>query len=218
MRKEILDELKAKFTGVSETVLGRIADRLANTAHTPEEVKTAVDGITFQQVLESYGDARATEAQKSAVQNYETRYGLKDGVKVKVDGDTPKQDPKRAEGGEAVPEWAKALIEQNRKLGERFDAMDRDRTTATRRQQLDKVVSKLPESLRKGYSRTAVDTLKDEEFSKLLEEITGEVDGIVKETSAKRAVFGVPGAKTGATVDTSREATKEETDAVLSRL
>ena len=34
MRKEILDALKAKFTGVSDAILGRIADKLAKTATT----------------------------------------------------------------------------------------------------------------------------------------------------------------------------------------
>ena len=67
MRKEILDALKAKFTGVSDAILGRIADKLAKTATTAEQVATAVEGVTFQQVLESYGDSRATEAQQTAV-------------------------------------------------------------------------------------------------------------------------------------------------------
>ena len=81
MRKEILDALAAKFPGVSAAILGRIADRMAKTAATAEDVNTAVDGVTFQQVLESYGDSRATEAQQTAVQNYEKKYGLKEGKK-----------------------------------------------------------------------------------------------------------------------------------------
>lgn len=44
MRKEILDALKAKFTGVSDAILGRIADKLAKTATTAEQVATAVEG------------------------------------------------------------------------------------------------------------------------------------------------------------------------------
>ncbi len=62
MRKEILEALTTKFAGVSATILGRIADKLAKTVTTAEQVKTAVDGVTFQQVLESYGDSRATES------------------------------------------------------------------------------------------------------------------------------------------------------------
>lgn len=82
MRKEILEALKAKFTGVSETILGRIADKLAKTVTTAEQVKAAVEAYTWQQVIEGYGDSRATEAQQTAVHNYEQKYGLKDGQKL----------------------------------------------------------------------------------------------------------------------------------------
>ena len=77
-----MNALTTKFPGVSATILGRIADKLAKTATSAEDVKTAVDGVTFQQILESYGDSRATEAQQTAVLNYEKKYGLKEGRKV----------------------------------------------------------------------------------------------------------------------------------------
>lgn len=82
MKQQILTALKAKFVGVSDAILDRVATKLAQTVTTAEQVQTAVDGVTFQQVLESYGDSRATQATQTAVHNYETKYGLKDGVKV----------------------------------------------------------------------------------------------------------------------------------------
>lgn len=82
MRKQILDALKAKFQGVSESILNRIADKLCKTVTTAEQVQTAVDGVTIQQVIESYADSRATEASQTAVHTYEQKYGLKDGAKV----------------------------------------------------------------------------------------------------------------------------------------
>ena len=42
MKKEILEALTTKFPGVSASILGRIADKLAKTATTAEQVKTAV--------------------------------------------------------------------------------------------------------------------------------------------------------------------------------
>ncbi len=78
MKKEILEALKAKFPGVSDNVLDRIANKLAKTVTTAEQVKTAVEGVTIQQVIESYGDSRATEASNTARENavldYESRY------------------------------------------------------------------------------------------------------------------------------------------------
>ncbi len=218
MRKVILDELKTKFEGVSETILGGIADKLAQTAATEEEAKAAAAGVTFQQVLESYGDSRATGATKTAVLNYERKYGLKDGAKVKVDGDgTSKKDPKDADGGESVPEWAKSLIEQNRRLGERLDTMDRDRTSATRRQRLAEVIGKLPKELRRGYERTEVESLDEEGFDKLLGEISGEVDGIVKATRQKGAVFGAAAGASGGGGNKGG-ASEAEVKALMSRL
>ncbi|MCM1225431.1 MAG: hypothetical protein NC548_64395, partial [Lachnospiraceae bacterium] len=93
MKKELLDALKAKFPGVSDNVLDRIATKLAKTVTTAEQVKTAVERVTIQQVIESYGDSRATEAsntaRENAVKDYETRYGLKDGVKTNTTGGEP---------------------------------------------------------------------------------------------------------------------------------
>ena len=108
MRKEILDALKAKFTGVSDAILGRIADKLAKTATTAEQVATAVEGVTFQQVLESYGDSRATEAQQTAVSNYEKKHGLKDGKQVKGGASAEHNDEpdnQHGNGDNDTPAW-----------------------------------------------------------------------------------------------------------------
>ena len=85
MKKKILELLKTKFEGVSESILDRIAEKLAKTVTTEEQAATSVEGVTLQQVLEAYGDSRATEATKTAVSNYEKRHGLKDGRKIGTD-------------------------------------------------------------------------------------------------------------------------------------
>ena len=86
MKKIILEALKAKFTGVSNTILDRIAAKLAKTVTSEEQVASVVEAVTFQQALESYGDSRETEAQQTAVSNYEKKHGLKDGQKVEPEG------------------------------------------------------------------------------------------------------------------------------------
>lgn len=105
MKKEILEALKAKFQGVSDSILGRIAVRLAGEVLTVEQAAAAVERVTIQQVLESYGDSRATEAQQTAVANYEKKHGLRKGRKV--DGGAPKTEPDKetspAGGGGGAP-------------------------------------------------------------------------------------------------------------------
>lgn len=207
MKKELLAALKAKFEGVNESILSRIADKLAKTTTKEEDVATAVSGVTIQQIIEGYGDSRATEAQQSAVRNYEEKYGLKDGERV--------QEPKPKSQEETMPEWAKQLVEENKTLSERLGRMNGERITAERKQKLSAVFKKLPENLRKPYERMSVDKLSDEEFTTLVGEITAEVDEIASSVKSKGAVFGRPAAHQGA--DNSQELSKEEQEAIAAR-
>lgn len=217
MKKTILDALKAKFEGVSEAVLERIAEKLAKTVKTEEQVATAVEGVTLQQVIDSYGDSRATEATKTAVKNYETKHGLKDGVKVTGGEPEIKIEPKG--GDENVPEWAKALIESNKALNDRLTKFEGDRTSESRKQKLSTIIGKLPEKLRKAYERIPLDNLSEDEFNTLQGEIEGEVNAIVSESRTKGAVFGRPSSpatKTSSQPD--KEATDDEAQAVVDKL
>lgn len=191
MKKKILEALKAKFEGVSETILDRIAAKLAKTASTEDQVATAVEGVTLQQVIESYGDSRATEAQQTAVRNYEAKYNLKDGKPEKNDGGEPnKGKATETSGAEDTPAWVKALTD-------RLDRLEASRTAENRKQQLGKVIDRLPENLRKAYERLPLEGYSDEQFSTVLSEITTEVEGIAGETAAKGGVFGKPSVANG---------------------
>lgn len=208
MKEKILAALKAKFQGGNANVLNRIAEKLAKTVTTDEQVTTAVAGVTQEliEVVESYGDSQATEATQTATQNYEAKYGLKDGKPINNGGalETGGQPngatvttTQPAGGTETVPAWAQQLIESNKTLSDRLNKMDGERTTATRKQQLSAVYQKLPENLRKPYERISVDTLSDDEFTALVSEVTSEVDGLVSEINSKGAVFGRPTAHNG---------------------
>lgn len=223
MRKAILDALKTKFVGVSESILNRIADKLCKTVTTAEQVQTAVDGVTIQQVIEGYADSRATEASQTAVHTYEQKYGLKDGAKIEQSsggggsgqGGAPDQT-QQGGGTDAVPAWAQSLIDSNKALREEVAQMKTDRTTSQRKQQLSGVIAKLPENLRKAYERTPVDGLTDEEFNALVGEVTTEVDGIVQAAQQKGAIFGRPSA-TGGSGSQGGELTQEQKDAIAHR-
>lgn len=223
MKQKILEALKAKFTGSNANVLSRIAEKLAKTATTEEQVTSAVAGVTQEllEVIESYGDSRATEAQQTAVQNYETKYGLKEG-KPTTNGGTPAapkplSEPTKPNDGGAndVPAWAKALLDANKSLTERLNKMDTERTTTSRKQQLAQITAKLPEKFRKSYDRITVDNLTDEQFSSLTQEVTTEVEGLVSDLKAKGAVFGRPSAASGKS--NGNELTKEQQAAIAAR-
>lgn len=216
--QDILNALKAKFEGVSENVLGRIARKLEKTVTTAEQVKTAADAVTLQQLIEGYADSRATEATQTAVHNYETKYGLKDGEKTNKGGDpNPNPNPQQPTGGaEDTPAWAKALMEQNKALTDRIAKMEGASVTADRKQRVSAIVAKLPETLRKPYERIALDTMTADEFNALATELTAEVDGIASDITAKGAVFGRPTDK-GGNQGNDNTLTKEQQEAIAHR-
>lgn len=205
MKKEILEALTTKFPGVSASILGRIADKLAKTATTAEQVNTAVEGVTIQQVIESYGDSRATEAsntaRENAIKDYETRHRLKDGVKI-TEGEikNPPQDE------------TSAMLKQ---LLERIEKMEASKTAESRTQQLTTAISKLPDNLRKVYERIPVDKYSDEEFSTMMGEITTEVDTLADQIKASGAVTGRPKNNNGGNNKT--ELTEEQMKAISHR-
>lgn len=219
MKEKLLALLKTKFPGVDNATLERIAAKRVENVTDEAQLPAIVEGISFQDVLQSYGDYRAGDAAQTAVRNYEKKHGLKDGMKVD-DGGAPypktEPAPKPAGGEDQVPSWVQALIDSNKKLNERLDKMDSERTTATRKQQLSTIIEKLPENIRKAYERTPVDGLTDEQFNTLVGEITTEVDGIASAIQAKGAVFGKP-TVTGGTGNQGGELSKEQQEAIAHR-
>lgn len=220
MYKEILEALKTKYVGVSETILDRVARNLAKTVTKSEDVQTAVDGVTFQQVLDSYGDSRATDATKTAVANYEKKHGLKDGKSVAAETTTTTEETPAVETQEDAPAWAKAIVQSVKTLSDTVATMQGAELNKSRKQKLDEIIAPLSELQRKGYERINLKDLKDDEFDNLLTEIKGEVGEITKAQGVKGAVFGKPTVAGSAVQQqqTTQEATKEEVDAVMSHL
>jgi peptidoglycan hydrolase-like protein with peptidoglycan-binding domain len=219
MKTKILEALKAKYEGVNEQVLSRIADKLAKTATTEEGVQPAVDGVTFQQILDAEADRRATEATQSAVTNYEKKHGLKDGQKVQTGGGTEKDDPGKTtvttEDGKLTPESLTAAIKAAMKpIEDKLSALETEKLSGTRKSKLDAVIKELPEGLKKPYGRVTLKDMSEEEFDMFITETTEEVKGLVTEVSAKGAAFSTP--LGGGPV--KKEASKEEAAEIVAEL
>lgn len=216
MKQTIIDLLKTKFEGVDESILSRIAEtKAAKAVKTEDEANTFVEGVTLNQLLSSYGDIRSTEAQRTAVSNYEKKHGLKDGKKVNVEDDLKTLDN---EGEPAdMPAWAKALIASNKALADEVSTMKADKTRASRKQRLDEIINQLPERDRRGYARTSYDSLSDEDFDTLLEDISGEVTEFLKEEKTRGSAFSAPLQRRQGS-PSKNEATKEEVEAVVNGL
>ena len=216
MEKKILDALTEKYTGVKESILRRVATKLAKTVENEDDITTAVEGA-FTDVLEAYGDQRATDAQKTAVANYERKHGLKDGKAI--NGGEPDENEPDENGNnhdEEPPAWAKKLLEENKSLKQRLDQMDGERITTSRKAIIDKLIEPLPDSLRKAYSRQRLDDMSDDDFASLQEEIKGEVEDISGQLSAKGAVFNRP--PKGGGQQTTSNVTDKEVNEVVDKL
>jgi hypothetical protein len=194
MQEKILKLLKTKFEGVEDAILLRVATKLAETVKTDEEVQTAVDAVTLQRVIESYGDSRATEASHSAVANYEKKFKIKNGEKVE-EGGAPADNGKAATTTEKpdaqqddAPAWAKAIINRI----EQLESGTKVQKEQSRMQQLAEAVAKLPETLQKPYKRIDVKSLSDEDFQTLLADVKTDATTLETQLSAKGAVFGIP--------------------------
>lgn len=92
--EQILAALQQKFSGVDTAILSRIANKKGEGVTDESKVNSIVEGIGFQDVLNSYGDFRAEGAASTAVKNYERKYNLKDGKAVDEPKPTPTPTPK----------------------------------------------------------------------------------------------------------------------------
>lgn len=225
MKQEILEALTTKFEGVDEKILLRLAERLSKTVASQDDVATAVAGVTFRQVLEAYGDSRATEAAKTSVANYEKKYGLKNGEKVKEEYNSDSSDTASAShstnitdnGTDVSKLIANAIATAIQPLQERVASIEAAKINDTRRKRYGKVLGKLPEGLRKGYERIPLDTLTEEDFEQLLSTTDTEVDALNKDLGGKSTVFGKP-LGNGTLSTAGGEATTKEVDDVVSHL
>lgn len=87
--EQILAALQQKFSGVDTAILSRIANKKGEGVTDESKVNSIVEGIGFQDVLNSYGDFRADGAASTAVKNYERKHNLKDGKAVDEPTPTP---------------------------------------------------------------------------------------------------------------------------------
>ncbi|MCC8117285.1 MAG: hypothetical protein LIP09_00840 [Bacteroidales bacterium] len=189
---QLLKELQTRYPGVDSKILSRIAKAKAKGIKAAEEVKTVADGITMQQLLEAYGDSRASEAQQTAVSNYEKKHGLKDGKPAEdpnAGEPQQKQDPKPkpSKGTEEVPAWAQQLLADNKAMKEQIEAFKSERTANTRKSKYLEAIKGLPEKVKiryeKDFARLRFDS--DEDFESYLAEIKPDIEAITKDTPAK---------------------------------
>lgn len=173
--EQILAALKTKFQGVEDATLQRIASKKSEGVTDESKVNSIVEGISFQDVLTSYGDYRADGAQKTAISNYEKKHNIKDGKPVEETKPQQPQTPAptpQPKPVEEVPAWAQSLIDSNKTLSEKLAAMDAKTKADIRYQQIDEVAKSfgIPEFAYKG-KQIADDADLNQYFTDLKQEM-----------------------------------------------
>jgi hypothetical protein len=150
--EQILAGLQTKFTGVDTAILTRIATKKAEGITDETKVNSIVEGISFSDVLNSYGDFRAGDATRTSVQNYEKKHNLKDGKPI--ENPNPNPNPNPEDKKDDVPAWAQALIDSNKNLSTELSALKQEKLQATRQEQIMAKAKEygIPETFAKRYA------------------------------------------------------------------
>lgn len=138
--EQILAGLQTKFPGADTATLTRIATKKAEGVTDETKVNSIVEGISFQDVMQNYGDFRAGQAQTSSIANYEKKHGLKDGKPIEKTEEAKKEE--KEEKKDEVPAWAQALIDTNKTLSEKLAGYEQERKQSERMAQISSVAKK----------------------------------------------------------------------------
>ena len=176
--EQILAGLKTKFQGVEDATLQRIASKKAEGVTDESKVNSIVEGISLQDVLNSYGDYRADGAQKTAISNYEKKHNIKDGKPIEepkpqpTPTPTPQSTPQPNEPQDLAAQIAAALGTALKPLSDRLDAMDAKTKADIRSQQINEVAKSfgIPEFAYKGKT-IAEDADLNNYFTELKQEM-----------------------------------------------
>ena len=167
--------------------LTRIATKKAEGVTDETKVNSIVEGISFQDVMQNYGDFRAGQAQTSSIANYEKKHGLKDGKPIEKTEETKKEE--KEEKKDEVPAWAQALIDTNKTLSEKLAGYEQERKQSERMAQISSVAKKygIPDFMLKDRT-IPENTDLDAYFKDVKQELTnaGFQENKAPETSEQR--------------------------------
>ena len=132
--EKILAALQTKFPGVDTAILTRIANKKGENVTDENAINSIVEGITFQDVLTSYGDFRAGDARITAIRGYEKQHNLKDGKPIENPQPQPGAQPQEQPDIAAI---VKAAVDNAVKpYADKLTQYESERLQATRAQQI----------------------------------------------------------------------------------
>lgn len=227
-KEEIIAALQAKFGDIPSDTISGIAEKLAKTADpSATDANTLIEGITFADIVKSYGDSRAQSAAQTAVRNYERKFQLKDGAPItpntppQTPADTtphnnpnpntiPSQQPQQPAAQQQPQQDIAALIAQAvaqavSPLQDQLNQYKGQQLQTARKSRYEAAIKPLPEGIRKQYlaSFDRMSFADDEDFEQYMTQFTQETKAIADDI-AKRATVMTPPKSANAPLDMTK--------------
>ena len=227
-KEEIIAALQAKFGGIPSDTISGIAEKLAKTADpSATDANTLIEGITFADIVKSYGDSRAQSAAQTAVRNYERKFQLKDGAPItpntppQTPADTTphnnpnpniisSQQPQQPAAQQQPQQDIAALIAQAvaqavSPLQDQLNQYKGQQLQTARKSRYEAAIKPLPEGIRKQYlaSFDRMSFADDEDFEQYMTQFTQETKAIADDI-AKRATVMTPPKSANAPLDMTK--------------
>lgn len=227
-KEEIIAALQAKFGGIPSDTISGIAEKLAKTADpSATDANTLIEGITFADIVKSYGDSRAQSAAQTAVRNYERKFQLKDGAPItpntppQTQADTtphnnpnpnsiPSQQPQQPAAQQQPQQDIAALIAQAvaqavSPLQDQLNQYKGQQQQTARKSRYEAAIKPLPDGIRKQYlaSFDRMSFADDEDFEQYMTQFTQETKAIADDI-AKRATVMTPPKSANAPLDLTK--------------
>lgn len=216
-KEEIIAALQAKFGGIPSDTISGIAEKLAKTADpSATDANTLIEGITFADIVKSYGDSRAQSAAQTAVRNYERKFQLKDGAPItpntppQTPADTTphnnpnpnfisSQQPQQDIAAQQQPQQdiaaliAQAVAQAVSPLQDQLNQYKGQQLQTARKSRYEAAIKPLPEGIRKQYLALfdRMSFADDKDFEQYITQFTQETKAIADDI-AKRATVMTP--------------------------
>lgn len=227
-KEEIIAALQAKFGGIPYDTISGIAEKLAKTADpSATDANTLIEGITFADIVKSYGDSRAQSAAQTAVRNYERKFQLKDGAPITPNtppqtpaDTTPHNNPNPNSISSQQPQQpaaqqqpqqdiaaliAQAVAQAVSPLQDQLNQYKGQQLQTARKSRYEAAIKPLPEGIRKQYlaSFDRMSFADDEDFEQYMTQFTQETKAIADDI-AKRATVMTPPKSANAPLDLTK--------------
>jgi len=185
MKEFILALLLAKFVGVRKDGLAQLATAMALQADKEEDATALIEKITPEKVNDFVKDWRkdVDKEVSTSTKTFETTLKEKYDLVEKKGEEKPNPKPESNE----VPEWAKAMMEQNKNLADKLAGFQGQEVNKSRLQILEGHLKDVPETFKaqklKDFNRMSFEN--EESFAEYLAEFEVDVTALNQELSDK---------------------------------